>query len=214
VRSSMSALTARCDRKRAVMLLHRSVPDSAVRQGNRDRCDHHFRDPDTPRDSDLSGRGRRQVHDATLDVRATIFDLDDGALARGDVGDFGHCSERQGPACGVVGARIHRNAVCHGSTEEFARVVRGLAETLARRKIGPRWPGNVLRSLWRSTWHGCRCGRRRQRDRKRGDQPERCCSGKAFHVVSSKSACREKLEFDGWFPSRGLRLGVHRSGLR
>ena len=96
--------------------------DAAVGQGNRYGRDHDFRDADTACDADLVCGGGRQIDDTTLDVGPAILDLDNGALAGGDVGDLGHRSEREGAARGVVAVRVHRNTIRHQFAEELARV--------------------------------------------------------------------------------------------
>ena len=109
--------------------------DLAIGQRHGYGCHHDLRDANTPCDSDLARGGRRQVDDTTLDVGTAIFDRDDGALPGGNVGDSRHGSEREGPARGVVAARIHRSAIRHGLAEELGRVIRGVAAALSGREI-------------------------------------------------------------------------------
>ena len=122
----------------------RAELDPAVRQGNRERFYHHLRDSDMRRDADLPCRRWRQVHDATPDVGTAVFDLDDGAFAGGDVGNFRDCSERKGSARGVVTAWMHERPIRHTLPEELRSVVRGHAEAFARREIRILRPGDAL----------------------------------------------------------------------
>lgn len=164
------------------MKRRRAAPDPAIRQRNRNWCNHHFRDPDARREADLPCRGGRQVHDAAFYVRTAVFDVDDGAHARVEVSDLRHCSEREGPACSVVTARIHWSPIRHGSAKELACVERSPADTLACRQVWLLRRGDALWSTSMSALGAWCRGDRRQRDRKRGGDSQRCCSGKALHM--------------------------------
>ena len=166
-----AAVGARSDSKNPVMTrraLHHF--DSTVGQRHRYGCYHDFRDTDTPRDSDLVCGGRREIDDTAFDVGAAVFDSDDGALPGGEVGDSRNGSERQGPACGVVAARIHRRAIGHGLAEELTRIKRGLAAPRLRREVRFR---RCRDSLWRLAMRRIRGADRREHDSQSPKEEER-----------------------------------------
>lgn len=102
---------------------------AAVGKRNEDRSDFDSGDSFFVVDTDFLRRGRRQVHDAALDIRPPVANGNHRTLAGLEVGDLRGSAQGKSLARSVIALRLHGRAVSHFSTGEYSRIERRSAAT-------------------------------------------------------------------------------------